>query len=46
MPKKCIFCKNCDSTMPNHKGVLDRCDHCSEELYWLAKEAEKEFGGK
>jgi hypothetical protein len=46
MAKKCKFCKNCDAINANSKGVLDRCDHCAEELYWLAKDAEKEFGVK
>jgi hypothetical protein len=44
--KKCKFCKNCEAVNANAKGVVDRCDHCMEELYWLAKDAEAEFGGK
>lgn len=44
--KKCKFCKNCEAVNENAKGVIDRCNHCAEEIYWLMKDAQKEFGVK
>jgi hypothetical protein len=44
--KKCKFCKECEAVNANSKGIIDRCDHCAEELFYLMKEAQAEFGGK
>lgn len=44
--KKCRFCKNCKADNANAKGVIDRCNHCAEELFWLMKDAQQEFGVK
>ena len=42
--KMCKICKHKHDSMEiNEKGY---CLHCVEELYWLAKQAEEEFGVK
>lgn len=44
--KKCKFCKECEAVNANPKGVIDRCNHCAEEMFWLMKDAQQEFGVK